>query len=91
MLLQWGRNFAVAETQNACGEYKMVVTLQWGRNFAVAETMEAMKHAVEIVQLQWGRNFAVAETRIMQNAPRHLVCRFNGAATLQLRKQTHLG
>ena len=35
--------------------------------------------------LQWGRNFAVAETR-MRRGMREDRDRFNGAATLQLRK-----
>ena len=36
--LQWGRNFAVAETTKATGTKYGGYKLQWGRNFAVAET-----------------------------------------------------
>ena len=41
-----------------------------------------------IMRLQWGRNFAVAETRPCPQCPETLT-RFNGAATLQLRKRYH--
>ena len=36
--LQWGRNFAVAETLVRRGMLRVTPQLQWGRNFAVAET-----------------------------------------------------
>ena len=37
-VLQWGRNFAVAETHSRGVRRRMPSSLQWGRNFAVAET-----------------------------------------------------
>ena len=38
-MLQWGRNFAVAETEwNVHTRPRSIKVLQWGRNFAVAET-----------------------------------------------------
>ena len=37
--LQWGRNFAVAETRTGVRDpCRWYIRLQWGRNFAVAET-----------------------------------------------------
>ena len=41
-------------------------------------------------ELQWGRNFIVAEIMAASPAPSRLTGRFNGAATLSLRKW-HLG
>ena len=38
ILLQWGRNFIVAETVEASIKYTREWSLQWGRNFIVAET-----------------------------------------------------
>ena len=37
-VLQWGRNFIVAETSRMVVEFPLPVQLQWGRNFIVAET-----------------------------------------------------
>ena len=37
-MLQWGRNFIVAETSRPSSMSCSVVSLQWGRNFIVAET-----------------------------------------------------
>ena len=64
-LLQWGRNFAVAETRAVHGLSLRRPALQWGRNFAVAETLEQFGSSQSRCGLQWGRNFAVAETRSM--------------------------
>ena len=62
-LLQWGRNFAVAETWRSTARTPLTrLMLQWGRNFAVAETIQKLEH-----RSKYGD-------------------RFNGAATLQLRK-----
>ena len=60
--LQWGRNFAVAETPTTRHRIIQAPLLQWGRNFAVAETIYTDTEADDKVWLQWGRNFAVAET-----------------------------
>ena len=62
-MLQWGRNFIVAETWPKERPFWNTDKLQWGRNFIVAETcvcgaLFECKH-----RLQWGRNFIVAETR----------------------------
>ena len=62
LLLQWGRNFIVAETYGnpiwfclACGQ------LQWGRNFIAAEIVLDGRHLMPLAKLQWGRNFIVVE------------------------------
>ena len=61
--LQWGRNFAVAETMRSFGLTSTSGLLQWGRNFAVAETRAYFTPSgTWKCWLQWGRNFAVAET-----------------------------
>ena len=135
-LLQWGRNFAVAETAMggfpkrlgfvasmgpqlcSCGNRAYIpgrrgasrgfngaatlqlrkqswwsvimlltIQLQWGRNFAVAETTWPPTVGIRRKRLQWGRNFAVAETRCSCCKVITVTQRFNGAATLQLRKQ----
>ena len=60
--------------------------LQWGRNFIVAEIYTKGFDKYLRQALQWGRNFIVAEMssslRMQPAAPP----RFNGAATLSLRK-----
>ena len=61
--LQWGRNFAVAETHSSGPKTSFWSALQWGRNFAVAETVNPDIERLLMDLLQWGRNFAVAETR----------------------------
>ena len=38
LILQWGRNFIVAETVELKDNLEAVTGLQWGRNFIVAET-----------------------------------------------------
>ena len=110
-LLQWGRNFIVAETRVNSVDTNLNTQLQWGRNFIVAETAPAPMSCFVRFGLQWGRNFIVAETytptfdpfnayaasmgpqlyrcgnpcqaRPLPPQPYH---RFNGAATLSLRK-----
>ena len=62
-VLQWGRNFIVAETVYAAKYGRMEIKLQWGRNFIVAETRMLNQFSAIIYMLQWGRNFIVAETR----------------------------
>ena len=63
-MLQWGRNFAVAETMKALkssqltkASFNGAATLQLRKLFSAE--FKHLNHA----QLQWGRNFAVAETR----------------------------
>ena len=61
-------------------------SLQWGRNFIVAEIGLIPLILRQTTMLQWGRNFIVAEIRTPHNAKPHHEKRFNGAATLSLRK-----
>ena len=71
---------------HAGSPFSTTFLLQWGRNFAVAETCGGVLMVWHICQLQWGRNFAVAETTLLDQVA-SIPRRFNGAATLQLRKQ----
>ena len=68
-LLQWGRDFSVAEGKVSSFGRLLTSELQWGRDFSVAEGAEA--RAVESLQitLQWGRDFSVAEG-CLSNPPR---------------------
>ena len=88
--LQWGRNFIVAEICRGRKTLFFVSELQWGRNFIVAEILITAWDKDASRRLQWGRNFIVAEIRSTCRA-RPCPCRFNGAATLSLRKCTRQG
>ena len=73
-LLQWGRNFIVAETPTRLAKSKLLIMLQWGRNFIVAETPANPLSDALHPMLQWGRNFIVAETEHVRRRPhRHAV------------------
>ena len=54
MPLQWGRNFAVAETLVNTNELGKLVELQWGRNFAVAETSGHGSHVLRAWRASMG-------------------------------------
>ena len=87
MLLQWGPQLCSCGNSVSGAGFRIPYSeLQWGRNFAVAETDAGIPVRRPGQELQWGRNFAVAETsgRYTQCGQTH---RFNGAATLQLRKR----
>ena len=43
-VLQWGRNFIVAETFDVASGAAVTFKLQWGRNFIVAETLSPSTH-----------------------------------------------
>ena len=61
-LLQWGRNFIVAEMmQDVVTATPELPMLQWGRNFIVAEIGSLANLQLSENVLQWGRNFTVAE------------------------------
>ena len=62
-LLQWGRNFIVAEIKTATVATPATGMLQWGRNFIVAEIKNPHSISRKQFMLQWGRNFIVAEIR----------------------------
>ena len=59
--------------------------LQWSRNFRVAESATETDEALRKLLLQWSRNFRVAESLIFLDIDDKSL-RFNGAATLGLRK-----
>ena len=60
-MLQWGRNFIVAEISQLYMTILLIVELQWGRNFIVAEMAYLLMPPMSRPPLQWGRNFIVAE------------------------------
>ena len=69
-LLQWGRNFIVAEIPTCVGLGRSVGgVLQWGRNFIVAEIRHRQVPISLPIWLQWGRNFIVAEIRKIASPP----------------------
>ena len=85
-LLQWGRNFIVAEILPYFTRSKFVWALQWGRNFIVAEIWQCRHH-------QWFRcrSFNGAATLSLRKYVKEYTFKpssigFNGAATLSLRK-----
>ena len=68
------------------GAARAQVRLQWGRNFIVAEIHSQGFGTGVLTVLQWGRNFIVAEITFPPRRPIPGTSRFNGAATLSLRK-----
>ena len=55
LLLQWGRNFIVAEiTYVQLRGFQQFKVLQWGRNFIVAETFSMPVCSLNHRKLQWG-------------------------------------
>ena len=49
-MLQWGRNFIVAETSMPKNGTAVASLLQWGRNFIVAET-KSQDVTADLIQL----------------------------------------
>ena len=87
MLLQWGRNFIVAEITRQSQTIRTIIMLQWGRNFIVAEIHKFQSrrgnkphHASMGPQLYRCGNIQCLHETIVFGS------RFNGAATLSLRK-----
>ena len=89
LVLQWGRNFIVAETGISFHDNRLWFMLQWGRNFIVAETTNSRAYGQTSSVLQWGRNFIVAETSLLSCSISARYACFNGAATLSLRKRRY--
>ena len=85
-LLQWGRNFIVAETSKiVCAGTHGVICFNGAATLSLRKLeLPFLVPSVASV-LQWGRNFIVAETRIVIRRRAPSSC-FNGAATLSLRK-----
>ena len=84
--LQWSRNFRVAERPARARKQVEADLLQWSRNFRVAESEEAVGTGGPLPALQWSRNFRVAESPQIPRGRCGTSARFNGAATLGLRK-----
>ena len=87
LMLQWGRNFIVAEIINRPNALRLGEgPLQWGRNFIVAEIGTAGRRAVSAPTASMG-----PQLYRCGNAPGYLedslkpYC-FNGATTLSLWK-----
>ena len=53
-MLQWGRNFIVAETLIALVCAVISIVLQWGRNFIVAETFLMSRYAIRPLDASMG-------------------------------------
>ena len=61
-MLQWSRNFIVAEITVSPVGVEVSISLQWSRNFIVAEIASpCMSPFFLKISLQWSRNFIVAE------------------------------
>ena len=60
-MLQWSRNFRVAESALSGGLVAGMGRLQWSRNFRVAESEWGDNDDIRKGALQWSRNFRVAE------------------------------
>ena len=91
--LQWGRNFIVAETDAYHAESRRTLVASMGPqlyrcgNSPPPGPTYPMGHL-----LQWGRNFIVAEIILPDGSiPHSRPLRFNGAATLSLRKRQYRG
>ena len=87
MLLQWGRNFIVAEmTDEVLLGWLMKEPLQWGRNFIVAEIALLKSHVGDLAVASMGPQLYRCGNEPHGRGRRTLSRRFNGAATLSLRK-----
>ena len=85
-LLQWGRNFIVAEICRT-GDTSFIFTVasMGPQLYRCGNPAQSMPWYGKITALQWGRNFIVAEISPYTSKTQH-ISRFNGAATLSLRK-----
>ena len=63
-VLQWSRNFRVAERGGIRPGKQGKAGLQWSRNFRVAERGELGVGGGDQRGLQWSRNFRVAESKL---------------------------
>ena len=86
-VLQWGRNFIVAEINDTRNRPASTAT---GFNGAATLSLRKYKRACTsspiTTPLQWGRNFIVAEIFFCEFLSHAATVGFNGAATLSLRK-----
>ena len=86
--LQWGRNFIVAETHTYTPKDIIQLLASMGPQLYRCGNTSTRPISMGWTNLlQWGRNFIVAETSHACRTLPHRRRRFNGAATLSLRKQ----
>ena len=87
VMLQWGRNFIVAEISRSAISCAVVVNmLQWGRNFIVAEMVPYLSlYGFQSLASMGPQLYRCGNFSLRKPSPA-LIQRFNGAATLSLRK-----
>ena len=85
-LLQWGRNFIVAEISTFLAESWEDALLQWGRNFIVAEICTVHEMHGLIRDASMGPQLYRCGNQVLGSDGVGVGDRFNGAATLSLRK-----
>ena len=87
IVLQWGRNFIVAEMIMGRFSLCRMNVLQWGRNFIVAEILSmVVRFGPVAVSLQWRPQLYRCGNLPRTWRSRWRCSSFNGAATLSLRK-----
>ena len=85
--LQWGRNFIVAETSCLPSRGLSIRRASMGPQlYRCGNQPPTHGKSAKAAALQWGRNFIVAETSRPPMGNQQRQQRFNGAATLSLRK-----
>ena len=114
-MLQWGRNFIVAETRMLDGDHRAVhaasmgpqlyrcrngikclptntaaAWLQWGRNFIVAETACPLVGDIGVYHASMGPQLYRCGNLFLTKETAKCYIRFNGAATLSLRKRLNV-
>ena len=62
LMLQWGRNFIVAETANVALSVSPKACFNGAATLSLRKLCMAAWPLIDIKSLQWGRNFIVAET-----------------------------
>ena len=85
-LLQWGRNFIVAEMYMKIMTTRALSMLQWGRNFIVAEMPASVMEVYQCGSASMGPQLYRCGNSSLAEPPAATTRRFNGAATLSLRK-----
>ncbi len=85
-LLQWGRNFIVAEIGLHGYSRKVGLLLQWGRNFIVAEMNIPHVLVILVACASMGPQLYRCGNNSETTSPETTKLCFNGAATLSLRK-----
>ena len=86
VVLQWGRNFIVAETWSSSSPAVFLGRLQWGRNFIVAETRLFRLTLLSYGAASMGPQLYRCGNLSLIKESMSIYISFNGAATLSLRK-----